>query len=179
MVKEILPKVEEIRQIKDEIPSYEEFLKNWKKDKRVQASYESEFNASDGLGKGYGPCFVCDLAKSNPRWTPLKVVCPADDCPDRYKDRQPTEWVHTGCWGDMEIAINGIIRCKRCYASDFIGDWDFACSAHQGEHLSTSYTAFKSAVKVSMDVGGAGEETGFLLYQFLKSPEHASKFRRQ
>jgi hypothetical protein len=107
----------------------------------------------------------------------LKVVCPADDCPDRYKKREPTGWVHHNCWGDMKISIDGNIRCERCYTSDFMGDWNFACSAHQGQHWPTSHTAFKAAVNVSMDVGGAGEETGFLLYQFLKA--HPEKFTRK
>lgn len=49
-------KVEEIREINNEVPSYEEFLKTWKKDERVSASYESEINAYGELGKGYGPC---------------------------------------------------------------------------------------------------------------------------
>jgi hypothetical protein len=57
MVKEIiLPQVAEVREIKSEIPSYEEFLKNYKGDKAVENSYENEINANAELGKGYEPC---------------------------------------------------------------------------------------------------------------------------
>jgi len=147
-------------------------MKDYKVDENL--NYDDLSSGSVGEAKGYGPCFVCDLS---PNWTLLKVVCPADDCPDRYKAREPTGWVHYRCWGDMEISVQGIIRCRKCYTSDFMGDWNFACSAHQGEHWPTSYSVFKSAVKVSMDIGGAGEQTGFLLYQFLKA--HPEKFKRK
>jgi hypothetical protein len=120
---------------------------------------------------------VCDLARSNRRWTLLKVICPADDCPTDIRYREATYWVHSGCGGDMEISIDGDIRCRDCYTSDFMGNWNFACSAHKGQHWPTSWTTFKSAVKVSMDIGGAGEQTGFLLYQFLKA--HPEKFTRR
>ena len=54
----LIAKVEEIHEIKDEIPSYEEFMKIYQSDDKVTASYESEINAYDDLGieKGYGPC---------------------------------------------------------------------------------------------------------------------------
>ena len=51
-----LPKIVEVRYLNNEIPSYEEFLKNYKVDERVKASYESEMNAYAELGKGCGPC---------------------------------------------------------------------------------------------------------------------------
>ena len=171
----LIPKTETVYEIKNKIPSYEEFLKDYKEDENL--NYADLSGGDLGEAKGYGPCFVCDLARNNPRWTPLKVVCPADYCPDRYKQREPSYWIHTGCWGDMEISIDGNIRCKSCYTKNFMGNWNFSCSAHQGQHLPTSHTAFKSAVKVSMDVGGVGEETGFLLYQFLKA--HPEKFTRK
>jgi hypothetical protein len=54
-----IPKVEEVRYLNEEIPTYEEFLKNYKVDERVKDSYESEINAYAELGKGYGPCYYC------------------------------------------------------------------------------------------------------------------------
>jgi len=63
----IIPKVEEIREIKYEIPTYEEFMKNYKGDKTVADSYSNEINAQT---KGYGPtvcspCAKCELCKVN------------------------------------------------------------------------------------------------------------------
>jgi hypothetical protein len=38
----LIPKTEEIREIKSEIPSYEEFMKTYKSDKTIENSYEVE-----------------------------------------------------------------------------------------------------------------------------------------
>jgi len=60
-IKENYKKVEEIREIKNEIPTYEEFLKNYQADQEVNKSYENELNSySDiGVSKGFGPCSIC------------------------------------------------------------------------------------------------------------------------
>jgi hypothetical protein len=56
--------VETVCEIKDEIPSYEEFMKTYE-----DGNLNYDDLNSGGLGevKGYGPCFVCDLARSNRR----------------------------------------------------------------------------------------------------------------
>jgi hypothetical protein len=48
----LIPKVEEIHEIKNEIPSYEEFTKNYKSDELVSESYQTELEAQI---RGYGP----------------------------------------------------------------------------------------------------------------------------
>jgi hypothetical protein len=60
MVNNNIPPVEEIRYLNTEIPSYEEFLKTYKSDERVQTSYQAEMNAQE---VGYGPM---------PRWWCIK-----------------------------------------------------------------------------------------------------------
>ena len=56
MVKEnLIPKVEEIREIKNKIPSYEEFLRNYDYDEGVSKSYENEYDAEVSQNLGYGP----------------------------------------------------------------------------------------------------------------------------
>ena len=40
--KENFPKIEEVREINTEIPTYEEFLKNYQADQEVSESYENE-----------------------------------------------------------------------------------------------------------------------------------------
>lgn len=53
--------VEEVREIKNEIPTYEEFMKTYKVDNQVNASFENEITSYGDLGieKGYGPCSSC------------------------------------------------------------------------------------------------------------------------
>jgi len=51
--------VYEVYELKNEIPTYEEFLKNYKVDERVKTSYESEIDNYGKLEKGYGPCVSC------------------------------------------------------------------------------------------------------------------------
>ena len=53
--KENFPKIEEIKEIKSEVPSYVEFLKNYKSDKLVESSYQSEYEAQLVQDPQYGP----------------------------------------------------------------------------------------------------------------------------
>ena len=59
--KENFPKIEEVKEIENQIPTYEEFLKNYQVDQEVSESYESELNSYGDIGivKGYGPCYKC------------------------------------------------------------------------------------------------------------------------
>jgi hypothetical protein len=50
------PPIEEVREIKNEIPSYEEFLRSYKENEHVSASYWVE---NEVQVKGYGPCYSC------------------------------------------------------------------------------------------------------------------------
>ena len=56
--KENIPKIEEVREIETEIPSYEEFLKNYQVDQETNNSYENELNSYSDIevNKGFGPC---------------------------------------------------------------------------------------------------------------------------
>jgi hypothetical protein len=77
--KENFPKIEEIREINNEIPTYEEFLKTYQVDQKVNDSYENEIESySDiGVSKGYGPCSVC---YKDTYWIDLKMPCAAAGC---------------------------------------------------------------------------------------------------
>jgi len=58
---ESFPKIEEVREVENQIPTYEEFLKNYQVDQEVSKSYENELNSYSDIGivKGYGPCYDC------------------------------------------------------------------------------------------------------------------------
>src|ERR1700677_3163635 len=55
MVNNFIPKVEEIREIKHEIPSYEEFMKTYNADEAVVSSYEIEYQNKVLNYPQYGP----------------------------------------------------------------------------------------------------------------------------
>ena len=65
----LIPKTETVYELKNEIPSFEEFMKDYKVDERVSDSYADELGSYGNIEveKGYGPCFVCDLARSDPK----------------------------------------------------------------------------------------------------------------
>ena len=58
--------VETVCEIKEEykVPSFEEFMKTYEDG---DLNYDDLSGGSVGEAKGYGPCFVCDLARSNRR----------------------------------------------------------------------------------------------------------------
>ena len=74
--KENIPKIEEVREIENEIPSYEEFLKNYKADQEVSGSYENEIESYSDISspKIYGPMYRASAETSvNERFTPFKI----------------------------------------------------------------------------------------------------------
>jgi len=53
LIKENYKKVEEVRKIENEIPSYEEFLNNYNQE---QINYEDLTYENISSSKGFGPC---------------------------------------------------------------------------------------------------------------------------
>jgi len=53
-----IPKTETVYELKNEVPSYEEFISNYEVDEKIIDSYQSEFRNYGSLGevKGCGPC---------------------------------------------------------------------------------------------------------------------------
>jgi len=54
-IKDNIPKIEEVREVESEIPTYEEFMKNYKGDELVENSYQAEHEAKITHGPQYGP----------------------------------------------------------------------------------------------------------------------------
>lgn len=68
--KENFPKIEEIREINTEIPSYKEFLETYQNDKLLESSYRDEYEAKVAQGSQYGPgksdfSGLCSRIKNN------------------------------------------------------------------------------------------------------------------
>jgi len=51
----LIPKTEMVYELKNEIPSFEEFMKTYRSDKVIENSYESEIDNYDNI-RSYGPC---------------------------------------------------------------------------------------------------------------------------
>jgi hypothetical protein len=81
-----LPKTETIYEIKNEIPSFEEFMRDYKADESL--NYDDLNGGSIGEAKGYGPCYVCSKPETE---TYLKVACPVASC----TDKDPKNWYHS------------------------------------------------------------------------------------
>jgi len=114
---------ETVYEIKNEVPSFEEFMKSYENDGNL--NYDDLSGGSVGEVKGYGPCYVCDEPT---RWTYLKVGCPAIGCPK--KDKPASHWYHW-CGGRAEISNKAMIKCENCYSANFhMSEWNFICSSH-------------------------------------------------
>jgi hypothetical protein len=76
-----IPKTEMVYELKNEIPSFEDFIKTYDYDENIASSYYLENQTQE---KGYGPCYK-DCGWANPdcqcyiseACVPLHLVCPA------------------------------------------------------------------------------------------------------
>ena len=154
--KENIPKIAEVREIENEIPTYEEFLKNYKSDQEISSSYENELNSySDiGVSKGFGPCHIC---YKDTQWRDLYIGCPTDYC----GGRSTSYWYHSnsgylnasdqsGC-GRLEVSNKGVIKCRGCGTSSSIKNWSFSCSSHRGSYRTANYESFQRSLMMAGD----------------------------
>jgi len=148
---EVKKPVETVYELKNEIPSFEEFMK----------TYEGSVNYADlsggGIGeaKGYGPCRRhCGYNNSGctyylPDFAPLYMACPA--C-DSYNSGDASLWLHSSCGGPMYISERLRLECKDCYEGGHWKEWEFACSKHKGYKSATSYLTFKTAIRAGLGI---------------------------
>jgi len=107
-----IPKTETVYEIKNEIPSYEEFLKTYKSDDNL--NYDDLNGGDIGEVKGYGPCTnknsncSCSCPRSDcncisdsygkEKWVKLFMSCPSVKKVNNQEIRCPntiqTNWVH-------------------------------------------------------------------------------------
>jgi hypothetical protein len=73
---------ETVYEIKNEVPSFEEFMKSYENDANL--NYDDLSGGSVGEVEGYGPCYKdCNWANPNcecyilEKYVPLHLVCPA------------------------------------------------------------------------------------------------------
>jgi hypothetical protein len=86
--KDNIPKIEEIREVDNKIPTYEEFVKNYQVDQTVSDSYESEIAnyINIGTSKVSGPCYYsnpdcpCYVSQG---FIQMYMSCSATGCANR------------------------------------------------------------------------------------------------
>lgn len=152
---EVKKPFETVYEIKNKIPSLEEFMKSYENDANL--NYD-DLNVGDiGSDKGYGPCsdskcYGSNACQSGEFFYPLRVPCPTERC--RGKGGSPISWVHakSGCgYNTSKISNKARIRCPDCFNTSHMKYHRFACSSHRGEYERTSSTSFSDALFVAFN----------------------------
>jgi len=154
-----IPKTETVYEIKNEIPSYEEFLENYEKENSI--NYNDLTHEDINSNKGYGPCSwnnpncECYLSES---LIPLYLVCPVPkhQSPCYCNDTTPTSWFHVSGYlattsrnaicGNLMISSEGRIKCVSCQVENDWSEWQFACDTHPRSYEYASKSEFAGAL---------------------------------
>jgi hypothetical protein len=158
--KDNFPKIEEVREIENYVPTYEEFLKTYEAEQKVTESYENELSSYEDVGgsKGFGPCYVCHKTE---QWTDLKIRCGGENC----SETTSKYWHHNWCGGKFEVSNRAYIRCSNCQTSSHINGWSFggcsSCSYHSRNYYRpvswNNYNSFRRALGLTLMAEGCSE----------------------
>lgn len=148
--KENIIKTEEIREIENQVPSYEEFVSNYQQE---QVDYSDLTYIDISSNKTFGPMpRAWAEQNANERFTPLKISCPSEGCPNPIIANQ----THT-CGGSIEVSNLARIKCSVCGATGKVREWNFSCSSHNGNYYSsasgTDINVFKRALFRALSEG--------------------------
>jgi hypothetical protein len=163
---EVKKPAETVYEIKNETPSFEEFMETYEADENVIDSYRDEVEYVNGwASKGSGPCRVCSQPT---RSVAFKMACPAVYCDDKV----PGYWSHVGC-GDsrMQITNKGDISCDSCGASYNMANWNFACSRHRGDYRSIGQDSWDKCMSVALGMGRVNQVVRDLNIYVTNHPE--------
>jgi hypothetical protein len=85
---------ETVQELKNETPSFEEFMENYEADDNLNYDDLTHSDISD-KGKGYGPCgdyrcYGSNACQSGERFFTLYTPCPAAGCPDQQNPFKAT-----------------------------------------------------------------------------------------
>jgi len=148
---EVKKPFETVYELKNEIPSFEEFMESYENDGNL--NYDDLSGGSVGEVKGYGPCSRSDCrCEYGERYVDLFIPCPAikknsdssiTRCPGSIE--APTHWVHSTDHYRTQISNKARIQCSKSYCSrDHMKNWAFRCSSswHGGDYHGTSSTTW-------------------------------------
>jgi hypothetical protein len=176
---EVKKPFETVYEIKNETPSFEEFMENYEADDKVIDSYRDEVEYVNGwASKGSGPCQICDKPE---QWRYLYLSCPGvNDEGKACGNPNQTYWYHSTDSGQTEISNRAKIRCSKCYTSAHLSYWRFKCSWHTGEkkYYDTSSLEFRKAITL---INGTEPYIGTTMAQdlitYLVHPDHRNEGR--
>ena len=149
-----------VHEVKNEVPSFEEFMKTYESDENLNYDDLSYSDISD-KGKGYGPCEkYCGW--NNPKCTcyvrieegfmPLNTSCPACavNSDGSLNFGKPSQWVHLGCGGQSYISRRVRLKCFKCGTEGHWKQWSFKCGRHGLRTVSdTSARVFSTALSIA------------------------------
>jgi hypothetical protein len=139
---EVKKPFETVQELKNETPSFEEFMKTYESDGNL--NYDDLKGGGVDEEKGYGPCrssycndCSCPLSscrcRTNEKFVKLWSVCPAVDCEVRGISTTPSHWIHSSDGEYTWMSNQARIRCQGCGVVDRMTKWRFRCSAHKGD----------------------------------------------
>lgn len=153
--------VETVYEIKNEykVPSFEEFMKNYKVDENL--NYDDLSGGDIGEVKGYGPCYYTNknctcFVNQNPKWIQLYMRCPGINEGKTCRNPDYSSWVHASCEKPIYISTDLDIKCISCSNPSHMTNWKFNCYdyRHPGDFIGTNYTIFLSAVSlINVELG--------------------------
>ena len=160
--KDNIPKIYEVREVENKIPTYEEFMKSYQTDQVVSESYENESNSYGDIGvlKDYGPCSWnnpnCECYVSQ-GFVLLRMPCPIDNC-----GMTVSNWFHSNSgyrWasnqsdcGALIMSSSGRIRCSSCGTEGNWKDWGFSCSSRQGTYNRIDADNFMNSLSITINL---------------------------
>ena len=163
--KENLPKIVEVREIESEIPSYEEFLKNYQQEKANKVNYNDLTYKDISSSKSYGPMW--GSSQYGERWTDLRIPCPVRDCSNTIITNQ----THT-CGGQIKISNQAWVKCQSCGITSHVMNWKFNCSSHSSSYQATASTninSFENALVTAFNNGSMERGIVMELLQSLRN----------
>lgn len=158
----LIPKTETVYELKNEIPSFEEFVKTYEYDTNL--NYDDLNGGGIGEVKGYGPC-ERSCGWHNPKCTcytsheegfvPLNTACPACSAGVAHK------WVHNNCGGQSYISRRVRLKCMKCGTEGHWKTWSFRCSGHNNFRplTNTSAKTFMTALGIAASMNGDDDES--------------------
>lgn len=137
--------VETVYELKDQVPSFEEFMKTYESDGSL--NYADLSGGSVGEVKGYGPCSsstcTCYLYHEE-GFVPLNSSCPA------CSGNTAHQWRHSWCGNSVYISRNIRIKCISCGTQGHWKEWSFQCEKHSAREVkNTSSKVFLTALTIA------------------------------
>ena len=168
---EVKKPFETVCELKNEVPSFEEFMKTYENDGSV--NYDELNGGSIGEVRGYGPIVQSDYWGD---WEYLEIPCVSKDCSST--DKTPRQWYHDDedcrSYGQRMLwSTKARIKCIYCDNPSHISNWLFKCHRcpKYGEYLKTKYL---KAIKIAHDASKVNPNFSSMLFEYIA--DHESEF---